>query len=97
MVTIEEALAEATKNKRVCPLPKKWNEVYKLLPGKKQKGNGWEPPLPLILAAWAATSNLSKIARFREHLEWAAAHSALDLVYSYISNLSEQDWHHTED
>jgi hypothetical protein len=52
MATKEEVLAEAQRNNRVCPQPQKWSELYELLPNKRRKGNGWEPSLPLILAAW---------------------------------------------
>ena len=38
---------------RVCPMPIYWNELWQMLPDKRQKENGkWEPSLPLILAAW---------------------------------------------
>lgn len=94
MATLEEALELAQTNARVCPQPQRWNELYKLLPNRKRVGAGWEPPLPLILAAWWDTPAISKIARFREHLEWAASHGALDSVYSFMSALQESDWHH---
>lgn len=32
MTTLDEVLAEVQKNNRVCPQPKKWNELYELLP-----------------------------------------------------------------
>jgi hypothetical protein len=41
---------------RVCPLPMKWNELWEMLPGRKRVGDAWEPPLPLILAAWSESS-----------------------------------------
>lgn len=51
MTTLQEALTEAQKNNRVCPQPQEWQQLYDLLPNKKRIGAGWEPSLPLILAA----------------------------------------------
>lgn len=97
MATLEQALELAQANGRVCPKPKRWNELYELLPNRKRVGAGWEPPLPLILAAWWDTPEILKIARLREHLEWAASHGSIDAVYNYISALRESDWHHIGD
>jgi len=68
MVKIEETIEEATKNNRVCPMPNNWNKLYQMLDGKRRVGIGWEPPLPLILAAWHETSDLLKAKRLEEHL-----------------------------
>ena len=38
-----------------------------MLPDRRREGSGWEPPLPLILAAWHTTSALSKMLRLEEH------------------------------
>ena len=97
MITVEDVLAEAQKNKRVCPQPQKWQELYELLPNKKRKGLGWEPALPLILAAWWDTPAMSKMLRLREHIEWAALHGCLDQVHGFIQSLSEDEWHHIGD
>ena len=94
MATLEEALSLAKVNNRVCPQPQRWNELYELLPNRKRVGMGWEPPLPLILAAWWDTPALSKISRLQEHLEWAAAHGALESVHAYMAGLPEHEWHH---
>ena len=94
MATLEEVLAEGQKSQRVCPQPQKWNELYQLLPDKRRKGNGWEPALPLILAAWWDTPALLKMLRFREHVEWASRHGALDAVHDFLTTLDETDWHH---
>jgi hypothetical protein len=93
MATLEEAIAVASSNNRVCPQPQKWNQLFELLPGKKRVGLGWEPPLPLILAAWDAPA-LLKVARLREHLEWAADHGTLESVQAFMCSMSESDWHH---
>lgn len=92
MVTLEEVLAEVQKNKRVCPGPEKWAQLYEMLPNKRRKGGGCEPPLPLILAAWWDTSALQKMLRLREHVEWAAAHGCLAEIHAFLSELSEDQW-----
>ena len=94
MVTLEQAVEEARKNGRVCPQPQKWNELYGLLPNRVRKGNCWETPLPLILAAWADTPALTKILRLREHIEWASVHGCLDRVHEFMQDLKEDEWYH---
>ncbi|MDD2389002.1 MAG: hypothetical protein PHP23_04625 [Desulfobacterales bacterium] len=94
MATLEEAMKEARKNSRVCPQPMRWQELYEMLPDKRRKGGGWEPALPLILAAWWDTSALQKKVRFCEHIKWASAHGDLDIVYRFIVELTESEWHH---
>ena len=96
MTSIEQVIAETQKNGRVCPQPQRWNELYKLLPDRKRKDNGWEPALPLILGAWWDTPMLSKTIRFREHLEWADAHGVLAKVFEFMTNLPEEEWYHGE-
>lgn len=67
--------AECTANNRLVPMPTQWNQLYGLLKNTRQKtSGGWEPPLPLILAAWHDTMPIDKQLRFKEHLEWAQQH-----------------------
>ena len=94
MATLEEALAEAQKNRRVCPQPQQWQRLYEMLPRKQGVGAGWEPALPLILAAWWDTPALPKMLRFREHIEWAATHGCLAEVHAFLQALPEDQWHH---
>jgi hypothetical protein len=96
-LTIDEVLTEAQKNERVCPQPQKWQQLYDMLPQKQRKGAGWEPSLPLILAAWWDTPAVLKIARLREHIEWAAKHGCLVEVHSFLCELPENQWHHFND
>jgi hypothetical protein len=49
--TVESLVAFCRENDRVCPLPLLWNELWEMLPNRSQVGVGWQPPLPLILAA----------------------------------------------
>lgn len=92
--TIDNILTGYNSTKRICPMPQSWNQMYNLLKGKQRKGMGWEPALPLILAAWDDTPYFAKILRFREHLEWAEKQGQLDEIVAYLESLSEKDWLH---
>src|SRR6266700_2981034 len=50
--SLEQLLSYCRENGRICPVPMQWNALYQILPETRRKGFGWEPPLPLILAAW---------------------------------------------
>src|SRR5688572_15150851 len=93
----ESLIAYCRENSRVCPLPQQWNELWELLPERRRVGGGWEPPLPLILAAWHETPAMLKMLRLAEHVEWAAKHSALDSVSRFLRDLKEADWFHLGD
>jgi hypothetical protein len=88
------ATAICTANGRVCPLPIPWNRIWELLPDRRRCENGWEPPLPLILAAWHTTSKTDKRQRVFEHLQWAEARNALPMVSDRLESLQETDWLH---
>lgn len=97
MISSEEIFAELQQYNRICPLPQKWQKLYDLLPNKTRTGSGWDPALPLILAAWDETTTFMKHERLREHLAWADAHHALGEVYEYLRSLKEEDWLHTNE
>jgi hypothetical protein len=63
-----------------------------LLPDNKRVGSGWEPSLPLILAAWWDTPALSKMLRLHEHIRYAAEHDVLDEVDKFLRALSNEQW-----
>lgn len=91
---LESVLALTSLNNRICPLPQQWSHLYNLLPGRRRVGNGWQPSLPLILAAWDDTPDNFKMVRFREHIEWAHTYGVLDLVGTFLASLPEVEWHH---
>ena len=93
MKTLNDILAECTINRRVCPQPQQWNRLWESLPNRRRQGAGWEPPPPLILAAWHYSSDAEKRERLRVHLQWADEHGALEDVANLISNLTPKDWH----
>lgn len=72
-----ELLTYSRLNDRVCPQPQRWQALWEMLPDRKRAGSGWQPSVPLILAAWHDTPAILKMARLAEHIEWAAAHGAL--------------------
>jgi len=78
---------------RVCPMPTFWNDLWEMLPDRKQKSSGgWEPPLPLILAAWWDVPALPKMLRLAEHINYAAEHGVLDKVDAYLRALKPDQW-----
>jgi hypothetical protein len=65
-----------------------------MLPEKRRKGIGFEPALPLILAAWWEASDSEKKERLKVHIQWANGHGALAEVDKFLQSLPEGDWHH---
>lgn len=89
---LAQLLAYAKAKGRVCPVPLKWNELWATLPGRRQVGAGWEPPLPLILAAWWECTAEEKRKRLELHLKYAAEHGALDKVEQFLLSLGHDEW-----
>ena len=73
-------------------MPDYWNQLWELLPNRRRVGMGWEPSLPLILAAWSNTSILEKVLRLDEHIHYATEHGVLDEVDSYLRKLTPEQW-----
>jgi len=92
MSSIEATLAIATADKRVCPMPQAWQRLYDLLPATRQVGNGWLPPLPLIVAGWNFSTDHFKRARLREHVQWDSEHGALPAVHDFLLALPADKW-----
>ena len=92
--SLAELLSYCRADGRACPMPKRWNELYRMLPETRRTGIGWEPPLPMILAAWWETSGEQKQARLIEHVRWAHDHGALNTVATFLRSLPESEWHH---
>jgi hypothetical protein len=90
--TLHSLIAFCREDHRVCPMPKYWNALFEMLPDRKRGPLGWEPPLPLILEAWEPTPAALKTLRLVEHLEWAAAHGALEPVSHFLRGLPQDGW-----
>ena len=95
--TTESVLEYCRENNRVCPLPQYWNHLWKMLPEQVRVGAGWQPPAPLILAAWHESTDMMKMLRFAEHIQWADKYGFLEPVASFLYQLNERDWHHLGD
>lgn len=91
---IEDLLHYARANRRVCPLPKRGNDLWEMLPARKRVGSGWSPPAPLILAAWWHTSGVKKMVRLRDHLRYAEDCGVLEDVDRFLRSLPETEWTH---
>ena len=92
--TADQLIAYCQENGRVCPQPSLWNGFWELLPDRNRVGAGWEPPLPLILAAWHHTSDADKRMRLEEHIRWADQHNGLEQASAFLRGLAEFEWHH---
>jgi hypothetical protein len=92
--TRDALIAYCRQNERVCPQPNRWQQLWEKLPGRKRGEAGWEPPAPLILAAWHDTPAMLKMLRLAEHIEWADKHGALQEVATFLRGLSEEEWHY---
>jgi hypothetical protein len=78
---------------RVCPMPTFWNHMWNMLPDRRQKANGgWEPSLPLILAAWWDTTAEQKRDRLKLHIEYAANKGMLDKIDKFLRELKPNQW-----
>lgn len=82
----------ADQNGWICPQPPRWSVLWEMLPNRKRVGSGWNPPLPLILAAWWEASDAQKRDRFLDHLRWADDYGIANEVLSYLKSLSLEDW-----
>ena len=66
---VDRLIAYCRENNRVCPLPKAWQQLWEMLPEKRQGVGAWEPAVPLIGAAWHETPAMLKMVRLGEHIQ----------------------------
>lgn len=93
--TFDSLWAYCTENNRMVPMPQEWTRLHSMLANRRQKASGaWEPPLPLILAAWDCTMPIEKQLRFQEHVRWATDHNQLGEVGAFLRALPEEKWVH---
>jgi hypothetical protein len=59
--------------------------------------SGWNPLLPLILAAWWDTSSVEKQCRLEQHILWADIHGQLKEIAGFLTSLNEKEWFHSYD
>ena len=90
-VTLYEVTGLARKGNRVCPLPTRWVEMYRIL--QEQPGRGALPAEPVVGSAWASTPPLAKRMVLYEQLEWADGNHCLTAVHEYLKTLRDSDWY----
>lgn len=91
-VALDDVVAHARRNNRVCPLQAEWVRLYNALGGPAAMDL---PPPPLEI--WRKLSGLQKRLFFREYLEWADRKGQLAVVARFIESLAEGDWLHMGD
>jgi hypothetical protein len=64
-----------------------------MLPKKQRVGEGWDPPLPLILSAWGNTTDLEKMLRLKVHIEYAHENGVFQQVDAFLRSLPDDEWH----
>jgi hypothetical protein len=92
----ENLITYCCQNNRICPMPDPWNRLWEMLPQRERVSGGWQPPAPLILAAWSSPA-AQKTNRLAEHIQWAARHGALETVERFLHELREDEWFHIGD
>jgi hypothetical protein len=95
--TLDLLLAFVHAKRRVCPQPRQWYTLWKMLPGRERVEGSWQPALPPILGAWRHTSDLGKQRRLREHIEYAAQHGVLRKVDAFLRDVAPNQWHTADD
>lgn len=94
---VQSLVAHSRQDQRICPQPQHWQTLWEMLPDRRQIDGRWQPPPPLILAAWYSASDFEKMQRLAEQLEWAERHGGIVAVADFLRNLNERDWHHAGD
>jgi hypothetical protein len=84
-------------DRRVCPNPIPWNQLWEMLRRNRQVADERQPAAPLILSAWHFSDDGMKRARLREQVEWAAEHGAFVATDAFLRGLPSTDWHYEED
>jgi hypothetical protein len=80
---LDPLLAYGTAERRVCPIPGPWDELWRLL--------GRRSLPPLILAAWGSPW-LFKRARLQAQIRYAAEHGMLERVDRFLRSLPREAW-----
>jgi hypothetical protein len=91
---VEEVMEYCRAKNRICPMPKQWNTLWKMLPGSGRVRSDFRPPLPLILDSWYDSTPEMKMGRLAEHIQWAITHNVIVPIAGYLYGLSEEDWLH---
>jgi hypothetical protein len=87
---------QVTAPEYICPQPIPWNDIHRALAAFHRDNcpDAPAPPVPLILAGWAYSSDVEKASRWQATHDWANEHAATHLIpdlnegerYSYSSD-----------
>lgn len=94
--TVEEVMAFARANLRVCPQLAVWRRLYLMLPRAAAGSVPERAPLPVDRASWQHTPDVVKQECLRQQLEWAQAHGVLAQVHDFLRCMREDEWHHID-
>ena len=94
---LQSLIDHVQSNGRVSPMPTFWNDMWNMLPDRRRKENGgWDPSLPLILAAWWDTTAEEKRDRLKLHIQYAANKGVLDKIDKFLRELKPDQWAYGE-
>jgi hypothetical protein len=87
----EKLIAHITSEGRICPEPKSWIVLSKIIGVNKPS----TPLTPLILDGWHYSSNMEKKLRFLDQVEYAFSLSAKQIkaFTNAVYALQDNDWH----
>ena len=94
---LDDLLNYCSSNGRVCPIPDKWNSLWKLLSKDLDSQSVFKLGPPLILAAWHESTDQEKLLRLKEQLVYADHKGLIDQVESFLHKLNETHWYHSGD
>lgn len=79
------------ESSHICPQSIPWHDIHQALTAfhREKCPDAPPPPIPLILAGWAYSSDEEKEARWQATIAWAATHGASHL----IPDLTETDFY----
>jgi len=69
----------------ICPQASVWSDFYLGLKEIAERDSLPSPPVPLILAGWAYSTDNEKMARWKQTIKWLSAHQ-LDHLLERISD-----------
>jgi len=90
---LESIIAYCHAEGRVCPLPKSWDRLWRILTSRRRGDETKSPPMPLILSAWWDTTDEQKRDCLIRQLTWASDHGVLDRADEFLFQLPESEWH----
>ncbi|MDE2607336.1 MAG: hypothetical protein KGL68_15580 [Burkholderiales bacterium] len=87
-----ELMAEIRKEGRICPLPTRWLEFYRVL---QDAAHGAALPAPPMSgSAWAANTPATKRNCFAAQVAWAVEQGCVPQAYEFLSALPKSDWYY---